>query len=78
MERHLGLPDHSGLMLAARITFAHLAVSDLMTTANSSGELRDNLKTELRDPLAHVSLHGDLHDVRMHLADDGGRRAGWR
>src|SRR6516165_566268 len=41
MERHLGLPDHSGLMLAARITFAHLAVSDLMTTANSSGELRD-------------------------------------
>src|SRR6516225_1565003 len=36
------------------------------------------LKTELRDPLAHVSLHGDLHDVRMHLADDGGWRAGWR
>src|SRR5215475_13918279 len=32
---------HSALMLAPRITFAHLAVSDLMTTANSSGELRD-------------------------------------
>src|SRR5262249_31194049 len=29
------------LILAARITFAHLAVSDLMTIANSSGELRD-------------------------------------
>src|SRR5262245_14449490 len=36
------------------------------------------LKTKLRDPLAHVSLHGDLHDVRMHLADDGDWRAGWR
>src|SRR6516225_5189089 len=32
---------YSALILAARITFAHLAVSDLMTTANSSGELRD-------------------------------------
>src|SRR5262245_8997653 len=40
--------------------------------------IEGRLKTELRDPLAHVSLHGDLHDVRMHLADDGGRRAGWR
>src|SRR5262249_33988654 len=29
---------YSALILAARITFAHLAVSDLMTTANSSGE----------------------------------------
>src|SRR5215831_9893804 len=29
---------HSALILAARITFAHLAVSDLITTANSSGE----------------------------------------
>src|SRR5262249_20888238 len=28
---------YSALILAARITFAHLAVSDLMTTANSSG-----------------------------------------
>jgi len=36
-----GFANHSGLILAARITFAHLAVSDLMTTANSSGELRD-------------------------------------
>jgi hypothetical protein len=27
MERHLGLPDHSGLMLAARIAFAHFSVS---------------------------------------------------
>src|SRR5215469_3387014 len=40
--------------------------------------IEGRLKTELPDPLAHVSLHGDLHDVRMHLADDGGRRAGWR
>src|ERR1700730_5359585 len=32
---------HSALMLAAWITFAHLAVSVLITTANSSGELRD-------------------------------------
>src|SRR5262245_36620063 len=40
--------------------------------------IEGHLKTELRDPLAHVSLHGDLHDVRMHLADNGGRRAGWR
>src|SRR5262249_8361398 len=32
---------YSALILAAGITFAHLAVSDLMTTANSSGELRD-------------------------------------
>src|SRR5262245_17464444 len=32
---------YSALILTARITFAHLAVSDLMTTANSSGELRD-------------------------------------
>src|SRR5262249_35112116 len=32
---------YSALILASRITFAHLAVSDLMTTANSSGELRD-------------------------------------
>src|SRR5262249_57759247 len=32
---------YSALILAVRITFAHLAVSDLMTTANSSGELRD-------------------------------------
>src|SRR5262249_38188564 len=37
----LGFANHSGLMLAARITLAHLAVSDLMTTANSSGELRE-------------------------------------
>jgi len=45
-----GLPDltllefgltYSALILAARITFAHLAVSVLMTTANSSGELTD-------------------------------------
>src|SRR5215813_3237096 len=40
--------------------------------------IEGRLKTELRDPLAHVGLHGDLHDVRMHLADDGGRRSGWR
>src|SRR6266511_4365698 len=40
--------------------------------------IEGRLKTELRDPLAHVGLHGDLHDVRMHLADDSGRRAGWR
>src|SRR5215471_3894439 len=40
--------------------------------------IEGHLKTELRGPLAHVSLQGDLHDVRMHLADDGGRRAGWR
>src|SRR6516164_5614469 len=40
--------------------------------------IEGHLKTELRDPLAHVSLQGDLHDVRMHLTDDGGRRAGWR
>src|SRR5262249_10148202 len=32
---------YSALILAARITFAHLAVSVLMTTANSSGELTD-------------------------------------
>ena len=32
---------HSALMLAAWITFAHLAVSVLITTANSSGKLRD-------------------------------------
>src|SRR5262249_42023252 len=41
MEYWIGTPRQSGLMLAARITFAHLAVSDSMTTANSSGELRD-------------------------------------
>ena len=40
--------------------------------------IEGRLKTELRDPLAHVGLPGDLHDVRMHLADAGGRRAGWR
>src|SRR5262249_42378731 len=40
--------------------------------------IEGHLKTELLDPLAPATLHGDLHDFRMHLADDGGRRAGWR
>ena len=40
--------------------------------------IEGRLKTELRDPFAHVGLRGGLRDVRMHLAYDGGRRAGWR
>jgi hypothetical protein len=40
--------------------------------------IEGRLKTELRNPLAHIGSHRDLHDVRMHLADDGGRRASWR
>src|SRR4029453_4159825 len=41
LGHRLGFAHYSGLILAARITFAHLAVSDLMRPANSSGELRD-------------------------------------
>ena len=39
IERHLGLPDHCGLMLAARITFAHISISATMRVANSFGVL---------------------------------------
>src|SRR5262249_55716214 len=43
---------YSALILAARITFAHLAVSDLMTRANSSGELRDASRPSARSARA--------------------------
>src|SRR5262249_33513138 len=38
MERHLGLPDHSGLMLAARITLPHFSVSAATKLPKSEGE----------------------------------------
>src|SRR5262249_7503713 len=37
MERHLGLPDHSG-RLAARITLAHFSVSSANSFPNSIGD----------------------------------------
>src|SRR5215472_9878144 len=57
-----GFANHSGLILAARITFAHLAVSDLMTTANSSGELTDASRPSCAiRSLACARQSGDRH-----------------
>src|SRR6516162_1055713 len=39
MECHLGLPDHSALMLAARITLAHFSVSSAMSLPKSAGDI---------------------------------------
>src|SRR5262249_34244540 len=36
-ECHLGLPDHSALMLAARITLPHFSVSSATSFPNSAG-----------------------------------------
>src|SRR5262245_47711368 len=38
MECHLGLPDHSALMLAARITLPHFSLSSAMNWPKSAGE----------------------------------------
>src|SRR5262249_50626699 len=38
VERHLSLPDHSALILAARITFADFSVASAMSWAKSAGE----------------------------------------
>jgi len=40
--------------------------------------IEGRLKAELRDSLAQIGLRRDLHDICMHLVDDGNRRAGWR
>ena len=44
MERHLRLPDHSALMLAARITLPHFSVSSASSLPKSAGELTNTVR----------------------------------
>ena len=64
------------LMLASRITFAHLATSALIQAPNSSGELPIGSKPSVRELLLHVRQRQRLDDLPVEQVDHRPRRAG--
>ena len=53
--------DHSGLMLAARITLPHFSVSSAMSLPKSAGEPRKHDAAQVGKPRLYLGIGEDRH-----------------
>ena len=66
--------NHSGLMLAARITLPHFSVSSAMSVPNSAGEPRKRRAAQVGKPRLQLGIGETGIDLLIELVDDLGRR----
>jgi hypothetical protein len=69
------MSDHSGLMLAARMTLAHFSVSSAMSFPNSAESPQSMCRPGQQKPVLHPRSGIDF---LIELIDNRGRRAPWR
>ena len=67
--------NHSGLMLAARITLAHFSVSSAMKLAEVGGRARKHGAAQIGKPRLNLGIGEGGVDLVVELVDDLGRRA---
>src|SRR5262249_20152196 len=75
-ENHPVVSRHCALMLAARMTFAHLSISHRIRSANSSGVLAIGSNPSAEQALPYVRQRNDSDDLAMQAVDDVLQRSG--
>jgi len=73
MERHLGLPDHSGLILALGSPYptSRIVRDELAEVGRASGK---HYATQVSNPRLHPVISEAHIDLLVKLVDDLGRR----
>ena len=75
METHAGSPDHSGLMLAARITLLHFSTSSAMYFLKSADEPESTIAPKIDEPrleigVSQAGIHFPIEPVARLIASD--------